>query len=180
MKRLPRSAARAAICLSLCLLAACDSGSRSGPTPCDSGLTVDGLDLSEYAGKVVVLNFWATWCGPCRIEIPALVKLRRDFSEEDVAVIGVSVDAQQPGIEQRLQRFGEALGVNYPMFHDYEQDFAAQFDPTGVMRFVPTTILLDGKCRIHDTHFGVPRDRNGRTDPYRVLAGQVQYLLDGS
>jgi thiol-disulfide isomerase/thioredoxin len=139
---------------------------------------IDELDLSDYEGRIVVLNFWATWCGPCRVEIPALVQLRKDFPAHEVAVIGVSVDGQSSNIVAQLERFLARYEVNYPVYHDPAQGFAGRFDPTGNLRFVPTTVLIDPKGRIRDTHFGIPRDTKGRIDPYRTLATQVQNLLD--
>lgn len=144
--------------------------------------SINDLDLSAYKGQVVVLNFWATWCTPCRIEIPDLVQMRKDFPEQDVAIIGVSVDARGTPDElaSQLQRFVSRYEINYPTYLDSEQEFAAGYDPEAdYMRFVPTTVLIDQNGAIHDTHLGVPRNARGQVDPYGVLASQVQTLLDG-
>ena len=50
------------------------------------------MDLRDYEGKVVLVNFWATWCGPCRYEIPALVEMSNEYDPEQVAIIGISLD----------------------------------------------------------------------------------------
>ena len=56
------------------------------------------LKLSDYRGKVVMLDFWATWCGPCRVEIPGFVELQRQYGEQGLAVIGISMDnSPEPG-----------------------------------------------------------------------------------
>ncbi|HJP29871.1 MAG: TlpA disulfide reductase family protein [Candidatus Latescibacteria bacterium] len=174
------------VVLLLCLLlgaVGCDS-SRAEPSA-DAGYqgAIDGFDLSAYEGRVVILNFWATWCGPCRVEIPDLVRLRQDFSEEDVAIVGISVDSRgQPAeLEALIRKFIDRYEINYPVYLDGQQKFAAAYDPdAGYMRYVPTTVIIDQQGLIRDTHFGVPRNAARRVDPYGVLGRQVQELLDGA
>jgi peroxiredoxin len=161
---------------------ACDSSrAAQGPAPGYRG-SIDGFDLSAYQGRVVVLNFWATWCGPCHVEIPHLVRLREDFPEEDLAIIGISVDTGRSSqIDAKLEEFIDHYRISYPIYLDGEQKFAAAYDPAaGYMRFVPTTVIIDQQGQIYDTHFGVPRNAAGKVDPYGVLGAQVQKLLDGA
>ena len=161
---------------------ACDSSrAAQGPAPGYRG-SIDGFDLSAYQGRVMVLNFWATWCGPCHDEIPHLVRLREDFPEEDLVIIGISVDrGRSSQIDAMLELFIEYFGINYPIYLDGEQKFSAAYDPAaGYMRFVPTTVIIDQQGQIYDTHFGVPRNAAGKVDPYGVLGAQVQKLLDGA
>ena len=139
---------------------------------------VEGFDLADYRGRVVVLNFWATWCGPCRIEIPALVRLRRDFKEEG-AIIGISLDqgsAEQ--VEPLIDRFVARYEINYPIYLDAEQKIAGDYEPgSRYMRLVPTTVVIDQRGEIVKTHQGVPSNARG-IDPYGVLATEIQALLD--
>ena len=161
---------------------ACDSSrAAQDPAPGYRG-SIDGFALSAYQGRVMVLNFWATWCGPCHDEIPHLVRLREDFPEEDLAIIGISVDTgRSRQIDAMLKLFIDYFGINYPIYLDGEQKFSAAYDPAaGYMRFVPTTVIIDQQGQIYDTHFGVPRNAAGKVDPYGVLGAQVQELLDGA
>jgi thiol-disulfide isomerase/thioredoxin len=77
-------------------------------------VTVEGrsLRLSDYRGKVVLLNFWATWCPPCRAEMPDLVKYQREYARQGLQVIGVTYPPER---RSRVRRFTTRLGVNYPI-----------------------------------------------------------------
>ncbi|HHC73093.1 MAG TPA: TlpA family protein disulfide reductase [Thiotrichales bacterium] len=66
--------------------------------------------LSEWQGKVVVVNFWATWCPPCRREIPALIQLQEEWGERGVQVVGIAID--QP---QLVEEYSDTMGINYPI-----------------------------------------------------------------
>ena len=172
--------------MALLVLGAADCGSRTAEPAAEStGYRgdIDGLDLSSYKGRVVILNFWATWCAPCRIEIPDLIKLRQNFPEKDLAIIGVSLDSRggPDELDVLLTQFISRYGINYPVYLDAEQKVAGRYDPdSDYMRFVPTTVVIDQRGEIFDTHFGVPRNAKGTVDPYGVLGGQVQVLLDGA
>lgn len=81
--------------------------------------------LADYRGRPIVLNFWATWCGPCRLEIPALVELMNKYRDQNLAVLGVSVDDAPAD----LQRFAEEYHMNYPVLVGRGQDeFQAAYD----------------------------------------------------
>ena len=153
-----------------------DEGVRAEAEPGFAG-DVEGFDLAAYEGRVVVLNFWATWCGPCRFEIPALVRLQRDFDE--VAVVGISIDrgsSEQVGplIEQFVSRFE----INYPVYLDAEQKVARNYAGSApFMMYVPTTAVIDQRGLMVRLYQGVP---GGGLDPYDELAAQVEALLDGA
>lgn len=68
--------------------------------------------LSNYRGKVVLINFWATWCPPCRAEMPDLVRLQRQHAKEGLQIIGITYP---PETEDRVRRFARSLKVNYPI-----------------------------------------------------------------
>src|SRR5688572_19323158 len=68
--------------------------------------------LSDYKGKVVLINFWATWCPPCRAEMPDLVRLQREHGKEGLQIIGVTYPPEK---KERVRRFARSLKVNYPI-----------------------------------------------------------------
>ena len=81
--------------------------------------TLDGkpLKLADYAGKVLVLDLWATWCGPCRLEIPELVALHQDYKERGVEVVGLTIEgmtaAEREEKEDRVRAFASEFKINY-------------------------------------------------------------------
>lgn len=95
----------------------------------------DDLTLSDLRGKVVVLNFWATWCAPCRYEIPYFIRLQEKY-REDVAFVGISVDKE--GWEV-VRPFAEEYGVNYPLL----LDDGIVSEEYGGAYVLPTTFVLD-------------------------------------
>lgn len=66
--------------------------------------------LSEYHGKILVVNFWATWCAPCREEIPLFVRLQREYAGKNVQFVGIAIDQTE-----RVRNFAREFGVNYPL-----------------------------------------------------------------
>lgn len=103
------------------------------------------ISLNNYRGKVVVLNFWATWCPPCRAEIPALEDLQ-DIYKDKLVIIGAAVFSSTAAIEQ----FYKDYEINYPVIMgSYEL-----MEKYGKVRVVPTTILIDKKGEIADNVIG--------------------------
>lgn len=103
--------------------------------------SLDGRPVSsaDLKGKVVVLNFWATWCGPCKEEMPSLERLRKQFDPGEVALLSVTIDHQREGI----QAFMRHLGLALPVLLDEDQEVSGSF----MVRGLPTTFLIgkDGK-----------------------------------
>ena len=97
------------------------------------------VDSESWRGKVIVVNFWATWCGPCKDEMPSLERLRQTLDPKEAAVVTVTADLQPDGIRAFLMR----LGLKLPVLLDTEQDVSRSF----MVRGLPTTILIgkDGK-----------------------------------
>jgi peroxiredoxin len=93
--------------------------------------------LAALRGTVVVLNVWATWCLPCKEELPQLVALHKEFAPQGVALIGVSVDAAGMGLDVR--DFMKEHEMSYPVWLDPEHQFALKFLTVGV----PETFVLD-------------------------------------
>lgn len=121
--------------------------------------------LSDHRGKVIVLNFWATWCPPCRAEIPAFIGLQDEFREAGVLFVGISLDEEGAAV---VAPFVEARGVNYPILPN-GQAVAAQF---GGVHALPTTLLIDRAGQIRFRHEGFLLPQALRR-PLQQLAGEV-------
>jgi cytochrome c biogenesis protein CcmG/thiol:disulfide interchange protein DsbE len=106
------------------------------------------VSLSSLRGKVVVLNFWATWCPPCKMEIPWLVEFQQTYRDRDLVIVGVSMD--EDGWEA-VKPFMERMKINYPMVIGNDE-VAARF---GGVESLPTTLLIDRSGRIAATHTGL-------------------------
>jgi len=97
--------------------------------------------LSDYSGKVIILNFFATWCPPCKAEIPYFIELLDEYGDKGLAVIGVSLDE---GGQSKVRDFVKDMGINYPvLMNDGLVD--KQFGP---IRSIPATFIIDKKGNI--------------------------------
>jgi thiol-disulfide isomerase/thioredoxin len=119
----------------LTCLFACTALAQSKGEPAASGQDIIRL-VSQARGKVVVINFWASWCGPCRQEIPELVDLRKRIPEDKLLLIGVSVD-QDPSM---FAMYAAKAGFNYPVFLA-KADVAQAFS----IRAIPRTVVYSPK-----------------------------------
>ena len=104
--------------------------------------------LSDYKGKVVLLDFWATWCGPCKIEIPWFIDFERKYKDKGFAVIGVSMDDEGWTV---VKPFVAELAINYRVLQG--SDATAQL--YGGVDALPTTFLIDRDGKIAATHVGL-------------------------
>ena len=98
--------------------------------------TLDGkvVKSSELAGKVVLVNFWATWCGPCKEEMPSLARLQQQLDPTRFVLLTVTTDLQRQGIAHFLSQ----LGVSLPVLFDEDQEVSRSF----MVRGLPTTIVI--------------------------------------
>ncbi len=94
------------------------------------------VKLSDFKGKVVLLNFWATWCPPCREEVPALIALQNKYKDQGLVVIGLSVDQGGPAA---VKSFAKRMKINYPIVLGDEKTAAAY----GNVQVIPTTFFID-------------------------------------
>ena len=126
--------------------------------------TIGGLEINSDSckGKVTLVVYWATWCAPCREEIPTLVALRNDFSKDEIEIIGVSVDEAYKSIEH----FITTNKINYDIARNNESLDQA----FGPIRYIPTIVILDQGGKVHQRHTGVVGPN--------VIRGQVQLLLE--
>lgn len=112
--------------------------------PAYAATTLDGdtVSLASLRGSAVVLNVWATWCAPCREEMPGLQALHERFAARGLRVVGVSVDNR--GAERAIRQFADGLGITFTLLHDPADDVARLFRTAGV----PETFLIDPDGRI--------------------------------
>ncbi|GAB4247598.1 MAG: TlpA disulfide reductase family protein [Deferrisoma sp.] len=137
-------------------VAACSGGNKEAeepkPAPDFDLVSVDGnhVRLSDLRGKVVLLDFWATWCPPCRVAIPHLVELQQKYRAEGLVVVGMNMD-QNP---DDLTEFMTRTSFNYPVV---KVDEATRMAYGGVAS-IPQAFLIDRQGRIRYTFMGYSQD----------------------
>jgi thiol-disulfide isomerase/thioredoxin len=147
-----------ALVTSLLMAAATVNAETSAATPNAPAATdapkwtlkdLDGKPVSSetFKGKVIVLDFWATWCGPCRMEIPGYVALQKKYGKEGVVMIGVSLDEKGPAV---VKPFIAKYGVDYQIVMG-DEAFANLF---GGIEAIPTTFIIDRSGKIRDKKVG--------------------------
>jgi len=104
------------------------------------------LELSSYRGKVVILDFWATWCEPCRTEIPRFVELQNEYRDQGLQIIGISLDDDPKPVRGFYQQFK----MNYPVAIG-DANLAERY---GGILGLPVNFVIDREGRIHAKHVG--------------------------
>ena len=129
-----------------------DGGTLVGkPAPLDFTLKdMNGVDvqLASFKGKVIVLNFWATWCGPCKAEIPDLVSLQTQYAS-DLVVLGISVD----DTPEKMKPYAEQYKVNYPLLVGNGR--ADVQDAYGPLWGIPVSVIIDREGNVAKKHSGI-------------------------
>lgn len=143
MRRFPRRLSAAAAVLLLALAGA--AVAADGPAP-RAVVAAAAFDLAAHAGKVVVLDFWASWCKPCRESMPWLSRLQREHGAKGLQVVAVSVDADEADMRSRLGELDEGIVVVF----DPEGVLAQQYKLEGM----PTSYLIDRGGKARGSHLG--------------------------
>ncbi len=116
------------------------------------------VKLSSFKGKVILLDFWATWCPPCKAEIPGFVELQEAYRDKGLQVVGVSVD----DTPDKLKPFASEYKMNYPVLVGLERDDLQ--DAYGPMWGIPTTYLIARDGRICRKNSGIVGKAQYRSD----------------
>ncbi len=104
------------------------------------------LRLSEYRGDVVMINFWATWCGPCRQEMPLLDELYTRYQRVGFNLLGVNIDDDS----RRAMQMVEELGVSFPVLFDASKEVSKLYE----VQAMPVTVLVDREGNVRHVHHG--------------------------
>jgi peroxiredoxin len=158
---------RAALALALAAVGAV-SAAPLAPTTLAPDFTLRTLDgqnlrLGEQRGRVVLVNFWATWCGPCRQEMPHLNKLYEKYKSSGFVLLGVNVDDDS----QQAAGVASKLGVKFPVLPDSDKRVSRQYD----LSAMPSTVLIDRDGKVRYLHRGY---QNGYETTYDK---QIRELL---
>ena len=157
---LKRCAMAAVVIVSAAAFAA-DSG---GPAPAFSLTDLAGQPgaLSQYKGNVVMVNFWATWCGPCQQEMPLLDQMYKKYKPAGFTLIGINVDKEAPAVKELLAR----KPVSFPVLLDPANQVSKAYH----VDEMPSTVIVDKKGQIRYIHRGYkPGDENEYQDRIRQL-----------
>ena len=135
---------------------------KQGKFPMAPAFTLADLDgdwvtLNELKGKVVLLNFWGTWCGPCRREIPAFINLTEKYKKDGLEIVGITLASGSPS---NIRSFADKWGINYTLLTDIEgnetQTVTALYSQATGQRItgIPTTFIIDREGFIRQRYVG--------------------------
>jgi peroxiredoxin len=141
------------------------SPAKNGLAPDFTLQSLDGktIRLSDLRGKAVVLNFWATWCAPCKIEMPWFVDLQKKYESAGVQFLGVAMDDAST---KDIAEFAQSMNVNYPILIGKE----SVGDAYGGVQFLPETFYIGRDGKIVDKAFGL-KGRGEIEDDVKKIAG---------
>ncbi|HEV3179676.1 MAG TPA: TlpA disulfide reductase family protein [Steroidobacteraceae bacterium] len=154
----------AAIAAALAIALPALAGSAAGPAPPFSLVSRSGADVSlaQYKGQVVMLNFWASWCGPCRQEMPLLESIYRKYNRMGFVLLGVNVEPDSQAANEWLKQ----TPVSFPILYDKDSRVSKLYDVAGM----PSTVIIDRGGKLRVLHRGYkPGDENEYLDSIRTL-----------
>jgi peroxiredoxin len=154
------AAVAAALAISLPALA----GTTGGPAPAFTLASRAGQDVSlaQYRGQVVMINFWASWCGPCRQEMPLLESIYKKYNRMGFTLLGVNVEPDSNAANEWLK----ATPVSFPILYDKDSKVSKLYDVAGM----PSTVIIDRNGVLRVLHRGYkPGDENEYLDSIRSL-----------
>jgi peroxiredoxin len=120
------------------------------------------VSLAQYKGQVVMLNFWASWCGPCRQEMPLLESIYKKYNRLGFTLIGVNVEPDSNAANEWLKQ----TPVSFPILYDKDSKVSKMYDVAGM----PSTVIIDRTGKVRVLHRGYkPGDENEYLDSIRTL-----------
>ncbi len=143
------------------------SGEANGPAPAFTLASISGqaASLNQYKGQVVMVNFWATWCGPCQQEMPLLDQMYKKFKPTGFTLLGVNVDKDVPTVKDLLTR----KPVAFPILLDPTNQVSKAYH----VNDMPSTVIIDRKGDIRYVHRGYkPGDENEYQNRIRQLIAE--------
>ena len=120
------------------------------------------VTLSDYKGKIIILDFWATWCGPCRMSIPDLISIQSEY-KDNLVIIGISLDDGRT--QDNVKPFMNSVGINYPVVFG-TMDVVIDY---GNIYAIPTSFIIDQSGNIVKSHIGLV--------PKEIIEGEIDSLL---
>jgi thiol-disulfide isomerase/thioredoxin len=138
--------------------------SPPGPAPVFTLASRAGQDVSlaQYKGQVVMINFWASWCGPCRQEMPLLESIYKKYNKMGFTMLGVNVEPDSNAANEWLK----ATPVSFPILYDRDSKVSKLYDVAGM----PSTVIIDRTGKLRALHRGYkPGDENEYLDSIRTL-----------
>jgi peroxiredoxin len=157
-------AARAVAALVVALPALAISSSAPAPDFTLASRAGKPVSLTQYKGQVVMINFWATWCGPCRQEMPHLEAIHKKYSKMGFTMLGVNVEPDSKAADQWLAKQGTP--VSFPILFDTDSKVSKLYSVAGM----PSTVIVDRKGKIRLLHKGYkPGDENEYLNSIRAL-----------
>ncbi|NKF50665.1 TlpA family protein disulfide reductase [Shewanella sp. WXL01] len=136
----------APLCLALSASVQAVEVGDSAPDFTLKSLTGDNLNLTEQRGEIIVLNFWASWCGPCRKEMPILQKLQDKYQDLGVQVWGVNVEQDN----EAGRNFLKGLDLSFPILFDQTNTLSEDYD----VKAMPTTVIIDRSGSVRNVYYG--------------------------
>jgi thiol-disulfide isomerase/thioredoxin len=107
------------------------------------------VSLSEFKGKVILLDFWATWCVPCKAEIPGFIELQKKYGAQGLQIVGLSVDDSAA----MAKKYSDEMKMNYPiLLAEGKEDILKAYDP---IPSIPVSVVIDRQGRIAARHLGI-------------------------
>jgi peroxiredoxin len=157
----------AALAATLMLALPAWGAAADAPAPAFTLRSVDGktVSLAQYKGDVVMINFWASWCGPCRQEMPLLDDIYKQYKDMGFVLLGVNVEPDANSANAWLKK----TPVSYPILYDPKSQVSQLYQ----VQAMPTTVILDRQGNVRYVHSGyLPGDENQYMNSIRTLIVQ--------